>query len=117
MAITPREFDALWKVYDASESRAWERTALLAMMYANVHRKEGANPFTLQDFMPGQPEGRVDPSRPTAEQLIAWRKETEGRLAAKKAGKLLSMPDADTQRRAESQIEMVSMFSTAMRRG
>ncbi len=36
--------------------RLEETTALLATLYANCHRGKGSNPFTLNDFMPHEPE-------------------------------------------------------------
>lgn len=44
-------------------------TAMLAMLYANRHRKEGAKPLTIYDFMP-----HMDPPPVTLEEAMAtWR--------------------------------------------
>lgn len=51
-ALTPFEYAQLSKVYFEQESRKDARSALLASLYLNMHRKKGRAPFKIEDFMP-----------------------------------------------------------------
>ena len=59
-AMTPRHYDALLQRFLDRQERDNKRFGLLAMLYANVHRKDGQKPFSLDDFAPSR-HGLITP--------------------------------------------------------
>jgi hypothetical protein len=66
--LTPREFGHLRERWQARETREDRRTALIACILANVNRdpKRRAQPFEIEDFMPGAKKRQQ-----TVEEMIA----------------------------------------------
>lgn len=73
-ALSAREL-AEWQAFERLEGYslgdrgAWERTALLASLYAEAHRdpQKRAHSFTMADFLPWAPRARV-----TSNTFRAW---------------------------------------------
>lgn len=56
-----REWEAFYNLYPFDHERDVRRSAMLLAMYANCHRAEGVQPFTVDDFT-------LYPRHPKAEQ-------------------------------------------------
>ena len=66
--MTPAHFAALYRRHKSAVEHNDRWFALLASMYANVHRdeKRRSHPFSIEDFMPG-----AGSREPTEEELLA----------------------------------------------
>ena len=83
-ALTPAQFQLLWRRHLAREERQDRRFSLLATLYANAHRDEKRRPmpYTIEDFLP--------------------RREANGSR------------NGDRMQSIEDQIEMCRLFTEAM---
>ncbi len=63
--MTPRQIRAMWDAWKLRERAHDRRAALMPWLYAEAHRdrKRRAEPWRIEDFMPGEPK----PAGPVAE--------------------------------------------------